>query len=243
MVVGGGVHRLGQVDHHRPVGVHQHVEFGQVAVDQPGAQHQHHVVHHQGVVFQRLFLGEHHVAQARRHVAGVVGDQLHQQHAFQHVVGPGHAHAGVRQAAQGVHFGGLPDLFLLIAAELGALFHGPGTARAAHLAALLVVHRLLEAALGGLLVHLGALHPVAAADHIDVRLFAAHQPADHFVHQAVVDQGLYPFRGFHAALIRYSPMAGIPWWRGWFTALGRRRRVPPPIAGENAVRCTQTCRK
>src|SRR3546814_7197237 len=41
IVVAGRIDRLWQIDDDRPGGTQQHVEFGQIAVDQPGTQHAH----------------------------------------------------------------------------------------------------------------------------------------------------------------------------------------------------------
>ena len=173
VVVGGGVHHLRQIDDHWPVFIHQHVEFRQVTVHQPGAQHAHRVVHHQGVIGARLFRRQDDIAQAWRHQAFFVGDQLHQQHAVQADVRLRHPHPGLGQQIQRVHFGVLPGFFLLLAAEFGAFAHGALVAAVAHLASFLIVI--------GLFVHFGAADLIAAAHDKHVGFFAAFQPADDVV--------------------------------------------------------------
>ena len=159
-------------------------------MDDAGAQHAHHVLHHQRMIFFCLFGGHHHFTEARGHVTVIVGDQLHQQHPFEHVVGLGHAHAGLGQPAQGIHLGALPDFFLLFPAELGAFLHGPAAAAVTDLAAFPVLGRFLEVPFGGFLVDLRAAYLVATADHEDIRLLATHKTADDLVDKAVIHQGL-----------------------------------------------------
>ena len=39
MIVGGGIHSLGQIDNDGAIFVYQHIEFGEVAMNQSGAEH------------------------------------------------------------------------------------------------------------------------------------------------------------------------------------------------------------
>ena len=41
----GGVNRLGQIDNHRAVLIHQYIKLGQVTMHQPGTQHACHITH------------------------------------------------------------------------------------------------------------------------------------------------------------------------------------------------------
>src|SRR3546814_20492545 len=84
----------------------------------------------------------------------------------------GHAHACIAQLVQRVDFGVLPLFFLLPAAVARRLAHRTRFAAAAHLAALLVLHALLEAALRHVLVDLLAAHLAAAAPPIHRRHLA-----------------------------------------------------------------------
>ncbi|MCY1426203.1 hypothetical protein D9M71_420190 [compost metagenome] len=200
MVIAGGIHRLRQVDHHRAVGAEQHVELRQVAMHQACAEHQHHLADHEGVVLARLLGGQLDVVEARCGIAVDAGHHLHQQHAVEKVVGLGHAHAGAVQAIQRGHLGVLPGLLLLLAPVLAAPGHRPRVAAVAHLAAFLVLGRLAEAALVGLLVDLGAAQLIAATHHIHGCFLAAHQRTQHLVDQAILGQWLKAFWCFHQFL-------------------------------------------
>ncbi len=168
------------------------------------------------MVDDRLLSRERHVVEAGGDIALFVGDELHQQHAIEADIGPGHPHPGRRQFEQGIHFGVLPHLFVLLATVFGAFLHGAGIATAAHLAPFLIDHGLLEAALGRLFIDFGAADLVAAAHHIDVGLFAAHQPADDVIDQAVINQRLDSIWNFH----------GRP-----FTLFAHQKIAPPgPLA-------------
>src|SRR5690606_17111841 len=129
-----------------------------------------------------------------------VRHQLHHQHAVEVAVRLGHAHAGVAQLIQGVDLGVLPGGLLLLAAVAGGLADRTGLAAAAHLAALLVLHALLEAALRHVLVDLRAPHLVAAAHHVDGGLLATLERAQYLVDHAVVDQRLQAVGGLHGVL-------------------------------------------
>ena len=89
----------------------------QVAVDDAGAQHAHHLADQRGVVRARLLGREPTVVQARRGVALRVDHQLHQQHAVVEVVRLGHAHAGGGEAVERVDLGALPRRLLRLPAE------------------------------------------------------------------------------------------------------------------------------
>ena len=199
MVVGRCIHRLRQVDDHRPVRAKQHVELRQVAVHQPGTQHQHDLANDEGMV-RPGFLGfEVYVVQARGRVTVGIGHQLHQQHAVLKIVGPGNPHASAGQAEQRRHFGVLPGVFGFLAAVLAALGHGPGLTAVANLAALLVLGSLAETALVGFFINLGAAHLAATAHHIHGGFLATHQRPQYFVDQAVFDQGFDSFGCLHQA--------------------------------------------
>ena len=228
MVVGRRVHRLGQVDDHRAVGAEQHVELREVAVHQPGAEHHDDLADEEVVVFARLLRLQHHVVEARRGVTVFVGDHFHQQHAVEEVVGLGYPHPGIGQAEQRRHLGVLPGLLLLAPAIARALGHGPGLAAVAHLAALLVFRGLAETAFVGLLVDLGAAQLLATAHHVDRRFLAAHQRAQHFVDQAVLDQRLYAFGCLHQA-----PSSFLSGPCGRSRSLYDMRRVTPSTDRRN----------
>ena len=130
-------------------------------------------------------------------VADVIGDQFHQQHALEEVVGLGHAHAGRGQTVEGIDLGALPRRLLRFPAETRALGHGARLARVLDLAVLGVVHRLAEAAVRGLLVDLGAACLVTTAHHEDHRFLAAHELALDRVDQSLVDERLQSLGCFH----------------------------------------------
>ena len=174
-------------------------------MDQAVAEHQLDVMHHQGVVFPGLLGGHVHLRQPRRHLALIVGDQFHQQHAIKATVGPGHSHPRPRHPVQGIHLGVLPGFLHLLAAVAGALLHGPGAAAVLVLAALLVGHGLLEAALGRLLVHLGTARFIAAAHHVHGGFLAAHQLVQHLVDETVFVQRHQPRRNLHDGLTVCAP--------------------------------------
>ena len=198
VVVAGGVHRLRQVDDDRTVFGKQDVEFGQVAMDHPGAQHADDFGGQAGMVPARLFGCEINVVQARGGVAVRVGHQFHQQHAIAEVVRLGHAHTGVGQFVQGIDLGALPSGFAGLPAELRSLGHGAGLPAVLDLAVFGVIDRLAKAALVSLLVDLGAARFIAAANHIHHRFLAAHELADDGIDQALFNEGLQSWRCFHA---------------------------------------------
>ncbi|MNT58113.1 hypothetical protein D3C72_1955300 [compost metagenome] len=142
-------------------------------MDQATAQHAHHLADQGLVELAGLVRLQLDLAQARGGEALGVGHQLHHQHAVVVTVGLGHAHPGIAQLVQRVHLGVLPGRFLLLAAVLAGLAHRTRLAAAAHLATFLVLHALLEAALGHVLVDLRAAHLVAAAYHVHGRFLAA----------------------------------------------------------------------
>ena len=222
-VVAGGADDLREIDDDRTVGPDQHVVGRQVAMDQAAAQHQLHLAHQHGVVVAGLPRFQFDLAQARRAVALCVGDQFHHQHAMEVAERLGHAHAGRAQLVQRLDLGVLPGRLLLLAPVLGGLADRARLTAAAHLAAFLVLHALLEAALGHVLVDLRAAHLTAAADHVDRRFLAALERPQHFVDDAVVDQRLQAWGCSH----------GIP---GVVAAAGRRGRgraifAPPSRRG------------
>ena len=138
------------------------------------------------------------VIQARRGVALVVGDELHQQHAGVEIVGAGHAHTRGGKTKERAHFRALPRLLLRLAPEARALRNGARLAAVLSLAVLGVVDGLAETALVGFLVDLGTSRLRAATDHEDHRFLAAHELTHDRVHHAVVDKRLQPLRDFHA---------------------------------------------
>ena len=74
-----------------------------------------------------------------------------------------------------------------------------GVAAAARLAALLVGRELVEAAVLGVLVDLGAADLLAAGDHEDRRFLAALELSQDRIDPAVVDERLQALGGFHPA--------------------------------------------
>ena len=148
-------------------------------------------------------LGRHRdIVQARCLDALFVTDQFHQQHAVEAAVRFRHAHAGPGESIKSIHLGVLPGLFLLPAAKARTLLHRARAAAVAHLATFLILHCLLETTLVGFLVNLGAANLAAATHDEHVGFLAAHQWTDHFVDQAVFDQGFDSFGDFHRGLIR-----------------------------------------
>ena len=101
------------------------------------------------------------------------------------------------QLVQRIDLGVLPGRFLLLAPVLAGLADRTRLAAAAHLAAFLVLHALLEAALGHVLVDLGAAHLAAGVDHVHGGFLAALERSQHFIDDAVVDQRLQAQWGSH----------------------------------------------
>ena len=199
VLVLGRVHRLWEVDDHRPAGAHQHVEVREVAVHHARADHLHHLGQQVIEALAGLLGAQRHVAQARGRRALGVLDQLHDQHAVHELERLGHAHARVAQAMDDVHLGGAPGLLVHGAAVLAALLHGAGVARAAHATALGVLGAVLEAAVDGVLVDLGDAQLAARLHQVDLRLFAAHQRADHLGDDALGHEGLEAVGHAHGA--------------------------------------------
>jgi len=125
MVVAGGVYRLGQVDDDRAIAGEQDVEFGQVAVDDAGAEHAYHLAQQRLVVNPRFVLGEHDVVEPGCRISVSVRHEVHQQHAVAEVARRRYAHAGGEQPVQCIDFGRLPGGFLGFAAEARAARHRP----------------------------------------------------------------------------------------------------------------------
>ncbi|CEE56792.1 hypothetical protein XAC2852_130035 [Xanthomonas citri pv. citri] len=208
-IVAGGADHLRKVDHYRAIGRNQHVVFGQIAVHQAQRQHLDHIADQAGMEGARLIGLQFHFAQPRCAVTGVIGDQIHQQHAVEVTARFGHMHAGIHQLIERIGFGVLPGGLSFLAAELGGLAHRARLTAATHLAAFLVLHARLETALRHVLVDLGAQDLGACAHHVDGCFLAALQWSQHFVDDAVVDQRLQAVGGFHGlrAPIRHKPAA------------------------------------
>src|SRR5690606_28069124 len=162
---------------------------------------------------------------------GGIDHQLHHQHAVEVAMRLGHAHTGLAQLVQRIDLGVLPGRFLLLAAVLAGLADRARLAAAAHLATFLVLHALLEAALGHVLVHLGAADLLARAHHVHGRLLAALERTHDGIDHAVVDQRLQACGSFH----------GTSEWKSrfdarWKTRIGvirhagvRERYTAPPL--------------
>ena len=178
-------------------------------MDMTGTEHPHHIADHLVVIDDRLLGGECHIVEARRDIAILIGDKFHQEDTIEADIGLRHPHTGRRQLEQGVDLGVLPHLFMLLAAVLGALLHSASAAAVTHLTPLLIDHGLLEAALGRLFIDFGAADLVATAHHIDVGLFAAHQPADDLIDQAVINQRLDSIWNFHGRPFTLFPLSKI----------------------------------
>ena len=208
---------LRQVDDDRPALADEDVVFGEVAVNDAGAQHAHHLIHEQGVIRQRQFLAEFDIVQARRRMAVGIEHQIHQQHAGEAEVRLRHPHASGGQPIQGIDLGTLPDLFLHPAPIAAAFLHGTRLAAVLHLAAFLIGGVLAETALIGFLVDFGAANRFAAANDIDGGLLAAHQLANHLIDEAFFDECGESVRGFHG---------GLEWGADWgLPSRTARRRV------------------
>ncbi len=151
----------------------------------------------QGVEFECRGLVEFHVVQARRGVARGIGHQFHQQHALEALEGLRHPHTRGGETVQRIDLGVLPGFLGHLAPVAGALAAGARLAAVLDPAAFLVGHGLAEVALLGVLVDLGAANLVAAADHVDRGLLAAHQLAGDFVDQAFFGQRNESGRDFH----------------------------------------------
>ena len=110
-----------------------------------------------------------------------------------------HAHPGRCKPSQRVALGMLPRRLLLLPAITRALGHRARLATVLDLAPLGVVHRLVETALVGFLVHLGATNLLTTLHDIDHGFLATHELAVDMVNQAVNDQGFDSARGLHVS--------------------------------------------
>src|SRR4051812_48342021 len=167
-------------------------------MDEPDAQHAHHLADQECVVLARDFGRQIHLGQPRRGISRGVRHQFHDQCVVEVAVGPGHAHAGFDQLVERVHLGVLPGRLRFLAAEARALGHGAHLPAAAHLAALLVLSALLETALAHVAIHLGAADLRASSHGVDGGFLAGLERTENFVDDAVVDQRLQAGRSFHA---------------------------------------------
>ena len=215
VVVARRVHCLRQVDDHRAIAADQDVVFAQIAMHDAGAKHAHHLDDQAVMEGSRQLRRELQVTESGRRVALVVGDELHQQHAFVEVVGLGHAHAGGGQAVERIHFGALPGSLLSLPPEPCAFGHGAGLPAVLGLAVLRIVHGLTKAALVGLLVDLGAARFIPTAHHEDRGFLPAHQLAHHAIDEPIFDQRFKSLGYFHG---RHSARFG--------TGSSNARRVP-----------------
>ncbi len=57
-IVARGTDNLRKIDHHWPIRTDQYVVRGQVAMNQPAAQHQHYLPHQHAMVFTRVLRTE-----------------------------------------------------------------------------------------------------------------------------------------------------------------------------------------
>ena len=190
MVVARRDHRLRQVDNNWPERAEQHVVFGEVAVNQTGAEHAHDLLDHEPVPLAGLLRGQLDVTDLGSGIPVLILHQFHQQNTVIDAVRFRHAHAGCGQVVQSIHLCALPLRFLHLAAMTAALAGSPRIAAAASLAAFRVVGGLLETTVLRVLVDLCAADLVTAGHHVDRRFLAALKLADDRVHQAVLDQRL-----------------------------------------------------
>src|SRR6187551_2945786 len=210
IVVAGGIDGLRQVDDHRPGGIHQHVELREVAVNDACAEHQHHLRQHEGMPFARLLRRDVDVTQPWRDAALGIADQFHQQHAVEHAIGFGNAHAGAVQLEERIDLGIFPLRLGQFAAVAAAALQRARVAAAAGLAAFLVFGEPVEAALGGVLVDLGAAYFLAAGHHEHGGFLAAAQAAHDGIDDSVFDQGLQLARRLHCLEKASTTLPGCP---------------------------------
>ncbi|MCZ8132836.1 MAG: hypothetical protein O9284_16290 [Steroidobacteraceae bacterium] len=135
---------LRRVDDHRVVRGDEHVELGQVAVDEPEAEHADDVAGQHGVMLAGRLRGEFHLAEPRGRVAVRIRHQFHDQHAVEAAEPLRHAHAGRLHPVERVHLRVLPGGLVFTLAEGRALAHRAGLAAAAHAPAFLVTRRRLQ---------------------------------------------------------------------------------------------------
>ena len=197
------VHRLRKIDDHRPVARHQHIEVRQVAVHHAGAQHAHDLAQELLVRSHGAFAGEGDFAEPRRRLAVRVLDELHDQHAFQEVIGPRHAHVGVGEPVDHLDLGRLPRRFVLRLSVLRSLVHRALIAAVSHVAAFDVVGAVLKRAIVRLFVDLGDALDALARHQVDLGFLAALERSDDLVEDAVMEQDFEIVRNTHA--FRYSP--------------------------------------
>jgi len=125
-------------------------------MNEADAQHAHDLSNEELVIFASGFGRQVHFAQARRRVARIVRNQLHDQYVVEVTIGLRHADIRGDELIQRVNFSILPRGLLLLAAEAGAFAHGARLAAAAHFASFLVLRALLEASLPHVTVDLCA---------------------------------------------------------------------------------------
>ena len=116
-------------------------------MDESRAEHADDLRNHERVPLPSLVRRELDVVQARGRIAIGIAYHLHQQHTVEHTVGLRHTHTCADEPVERLDLGVLPLRFLHAATVPTALTHGAGIAAAAHLAAFLVVRKLVEAAL------------------------------------------------------------------------------------------------
>ena len=198
IVVARGVHGLRQVDDHEAIDPHQHVELGQIPMNQSHTQHAHDLRNQLAVPRARHLRRGRNVIEPGRRIAVRADDQLHQQHAVKITMGLGHAHPCGVKPIKRVHFGILPGRLLDLAPVLAALAQGALVTAVAGLAPFLILGELVEATLFNGFVYLGAAHIGATGHQIHRCLLAALQRPDHVVDNAIINQRLELFRDFHA---------------------------------------------
>ncbi len=183
-----GVDRLRKVDDHRTIRADEHVELGEVAVNDARTEHLD-GRSDEAVVHRSSRHGiERKIAQARGGPSFGVGDELHQEDALDEMVGHGNADARRVETVNHVHLGRAPGGLVLLSTVSGAVGDRALIAAVPDPAPLGVRGALLEGAVMRVLVDLG--HRVAAPGHDQVHLsfLAAHERSNHVVDDSVVEE-------------------------------------------------------
>ncbi len=184
----GGRDDLRKVDDRRPPNAHQYIVGREVAVNQIGCEHLHHLRAQVAVQLTCQLRRDHRFDQSRGGLPFGVDHQLHQQHPLVEHHRGGNAHARGVQLVERVGLGRLPGLLRGRLAEPAAAIHRALGARVANRAPFLVAGVVLEIARVALFVDLGRHHLAVVAHQPDVGLLAALEAADHFIDDAVLEE-------------------------------------------------------
>ena len=204
VLIARSVDGLGKINDDRAVHVHQHVEVGQVAVHDSGAEHADDFSKKTRVNALRFLAGELELVEARRRSAIGPFDELHDEDAVYEMERFGHAHTGRFQAINHIDFGRAPARFFLLATVFGPFVDGALVAARANFAPFGVLRTILKAAILRFFVDFGDVVFAIARDPEHLRFFATLQRAHDLVDHALFEQRRKAIRNTHATSPRPS---------------------------------------